>query len=467
VDELVDEMANEMTDGQAGPSAADLEKHVAAWLHNSVGPVISIERQGRWRPAWTAEVERDGETLALYVRGDRDSMEDNMLASKEAEVLLALEAAGIPVPHVYGVVDGYGAAVMDLLPGRANLATAVDDEERASVIDEYVEILARVHAIDPQVMRDIGLRSADTPEQLALGYFDSFFERYTANKRRPEPLIEFGIKWLRRNIPQQRPPAVPVLGDPGQFMFQDGRVTGILDVELMHIGDVAHDLGGLRLRDATEPFGDLRRVLRRYQAASGVALDADAIEFHTAQFALSVPMSLTGALHTPPPVPEILQYIDWFHQFSLCGIEAIAVLADVPLGDVSLPEPVTNPYTDVAAGLAATIESLPVDGDMASFQRRSTAQVARFCARVSTYGAAIMAEDLDDQAELLGRRYDDWQEGTAALEDYILAAGPEQDAALIGLLHRRVMRQMRLLEPVLSRTGYIAHLTPVAELLQG
>jgi hypothetical protein len=102
---------------------------------------------------------------------------------------------------------------------------------------------------------------------------------------------------------------------------------------------------------------------------------------------------------------------------------------------------------------------------MGNFQRYSTAQVARFCCRVSTFGAAIMDEDLEDQARLLGRRHDRWEEGAAALEDYILQAGPERDGELIGLLHRRVMRQMRLLEPVLVRAGHIAHLTPMADLL--
>jgi aminoglycoside phosphotransferase (APT) family kinase protein len=447
-------------------SAADVENQIAGWISASVGPVRSIERQGRWRPAWVVEAERDGEKLSLYVRGDRESMEDNMLVSKEAEVLQGLEACGIPVPHVYGVVDGCGVAVMDLLPGRANLATAVDDDERASVIDQYVDILARVHSIDPQMLRDIGLNSPETSRDLALGYFDTFLERYRGNKRRAEPLIEFGIKWLRRNVPEHRTRAAPVLGDPGQFMFQDGRVTGILDVELMHIGDVAHDLGGLRLRDVTEPLGDLRRVMRGYESATGVPLDANAVEFHTAQFALSVPLSLTGAVHTPPPVPEILQYIEWFHQYSLCAIEAMATLAEVGLEDVRLPTPKNDLYLDVTSGLAETIESLPVDGEMGHFQRRSTAQVARFCARARVFGAAIMAADLEEQAQVLGRRHDDWEDGAAALEGFILQAGPEHDAVLIRLLHRRVMRQMRLLEPVLVRAGHIAHLTPMAELLR-
>jgi aminoglycoside phosphotransferase (APT) family kinase protein len=427
--------------------------------------VLRIERQGRWRRAWFVDAEREGKQLSLYVRGDRDSMESTMLVSQEAQVLQALEAHGIPVPHVYGILEGCGA-VMDLLPGRCNLATAVDDAERASVIDQYVDILARVHAIDAQVLRDIGLPTPRTPEQVALGFFDTFVERYRRGKRRPEPLIEFSIQWLRGHVPSHRTLAGPVLGDPGQFMFDNGRVSGILDVELMHIGDVAHDLGGLRLKDVNEPFGDLGRLMRGYETATGQPLDVAAVEFHTAQFALSVPMSLTGAVHTPPPVPEILQYIEWFQQYSLCAIEAIATLAGVGLDDVALPDSTTNPYSHVIGGLAQTIDSLPISGQLGEYQRRSTAQIARFCERVSTFGSAITTVDLDDQAKLLERRHHDWQAADTALEEYILQADPELDEAIIGLLHRRVMRQMRLLEPVLMRTGHIAHLVPMSELMR-
>ena len=50
---------------------------------------------------------------------------------------------------------------------------------------------------------------------------------------------------------------------------------------------------------------------------------------------------------------------------------------------------------------------------------------------------------------LLGARPADRAAGDAALEEHVLAAGPERDAALLPVLHRRLQRHEWLVEPVL------------------
>ena len=57
-----------------------------------------------------------------------------------------LEADGIPVAHVYGWVDDPRAFVIDVVPGENNF-DASTDEQRVAVMDEYMGILARVHAL--------------------------------------------------------------------------------------------------------------------------------------------------------------------------------------------------------------------------------------------------------------------------------------------------------------------------------
>lgn len=67
------------------------DEAVRSWLESHLGPVRAFERQPRWRPAWFADVERDGTVMPLYVRGDRMGMEFSMSTYREAEVLQALE----------------------------------------------------------------------------------------------------------------------------------------------------------------------------------------------------------------------------------------------------------------------------------------------------------------------------------------------------------------------------------------
>lgn len=436
---------------------------VEAWIAHNIGPVRSIERQQRWRPAWFVTAERDGQDLRLYVRGDREGFGFASVGA-EATVLRVMKAHGIPVPSIHGEIPEASAVVMDWLPGAPNPCSATEAQQIDTVMDDYVDALVRAHGIDPRAFAAAGLQIPTDPDEVALGYFETFVSRYRDFKQRPEPLLEFAIGWLRRHVPTHRPTPRFVLGDTGQFMYADGRITGLIDVELAHIGDVFHDLAGLRLRNVTEPMGDLGRLLRRYEDRSGIPLDRAAIEFHTAKFALCTPLGVALLLHLDLPLTDIVQYIEWFHLLSLHAIESIARQADVALSTVSLPDPLPTSYSGAIAGLPAMIESLEVTPGIAEYQRASVASVALLSHRVNTYAHAVDAADLDDIAELLGTRPADRAAGDAALEHVVLTADPEQDAALIVLLHRRVMRQLLLIEPLLTG-GRIGHVTPLSDLL--
>jgi aminoglycoside phosphotransferase (APT) family kinase protein len=446
-----------------GLVAEDISDAVVDWISTKVGPIRSIDRQQRWRPAWFVTAERNGRPVRLYVRGNRDGF-GFAGVDAEAAILREMEDHGIPVPHVHGVIADGAAVVMDWLPGEADLGSAADAFEVDAVMDDYVDALVRAHRIDPAAFSHIGLRVPTDAHGIALDYFEGFVERYRSFKQRPEPLLEFAIGWLRRNPPTHRSTPRFVLGDTGQFMFADGRITGLLDVELAHVGDVSHDLAGLRLRNVTEPMGDLGRVLRRYAEVSGEPLDVASIEFHTAKFALCTPLGVALVLHLDLPLLDIVQYIEWFHQLSLHAIESIARLSDVQLAPVSLPAPVPSAYDGVIGELATLIESLDATPGIAEYQRGSVAAVARFCHRVSEFGDAIDGADLADIEATIGLRSTDRRAADEELEAFITAAAPEHDAVLIQLLHRRVMRQLLLLEPLMSG-GRIGHVTPLAELL--
>src|SRR3546814_4840713 len=66
-------------------------------------------------------------------------------------------------------------------------------------------------------------------------------------------MMEWALRWVSRNVPQDRSRTCLLHGDPGQFLFEEGRVTTLYDFEATHIGDPLHDLAALRLRHPTEP----------------------------------------------------------------------------------------------------------------------------------------------------------------------------------------------------------------------
>src|SRR5690606_5669530 len=99
-------------------TASDEDKLRARIEELTGGKMIAIERQIRWRPAWFADVEKDGEILHIHVRGDRES---DVLPfpdlKREADILATLEKHGIPAPHIYGMCDDPNAIIMEAVPG--------------------------------------------------------------------------------------------------------------------------------------------------------------------------------------------------------------------------------------------------------------------------------------------------------------------------------------------------------------
>src|SRR4051794_22716751 len=126
----------------------DEDARLAAWVEGTVGGrVTRIERIARWRPAWDLDLERDGRVLPLHARGEREPRiaMPNRIAD-EVAVHDLLEEHGLPVPHAYGLCDEPYALVMDRLSGLVDLAGA-SDTERDEVLEEYLELLARIYAI--------------------------------------------------------------------------------------------------------------------------------------------------------------------------------------------------------------------------------------------------------------------------------------------------------------------------------
>src|SRR3546814_2448830 len=70
-------------------------------------------------------------------------------------------------------------------------------------------------------------------------------------------------------------------------------------------------------------------------------------------------------------------------------------------------------------------------------------------------GGAVALRDREEVGQLLGEAFATAQAADEALEAFVFRAGPEQDAALIGLFHRRTMRALQMLRgypgPIVER----------------
>lgn len=428
------------------------ESAVRKWVEAQMGGrVVECSRQPRWRPAYFLELEREDERLLLYFRGDRGISDSSQYALEhEMTCLQVLEAQGIPVPHVFGFCSEPRGILMECSPGRADLSTAHDEQEEQSVQRHYMEILAQIHALDPEPFIQAGLKAPSDPDRLALADLPLWERGYRRAKSQPEPLIEFGLLWLKRNVPPPADSACFVCGDSGQFLFDDGRVTAVIDLELAHLGDPAEDLGALRSRDLSEPLGDLRRAIAAYEEFVGHPVDRFLIDYHTVRFSLTTPLATAPILTRARPGVDLIQYLCWFHVYSRAPMEVIAMARNIELAPPTLPGDTSNRHTPFFDDLSQRLTPTAARDGFSGYAGQTAYRTAVYLARLNRYGPALEADDIADINELLGTRYQDRDRADDALETWILNASAEADADLVRLLHRRCLRQEVLLEPVLG-----------------
>ncbi|MFN8626476.1 MAG: phosphotransferase [Candidatus Binatia bacterium] len=422
---------------------------VTAWLEAHVGgTVVRIARQPRWRPVWFADVDRDGERLALCVRGDRIDTPLIFPLDHEMRFQSLLHDRGIPTAKVYGWIDDPCAFVMDRVPGREDFAQATGDERRA-VVDDYLRILSRLHQLDLSPFLAAGIVRAPRPEDSGLIGMQRYERMFRGQKRHPEPFMEFCLGWWRRHPPDSKGRQAPVVWDSGQFHHGGGRVTALLDLELGHIGDPMMDLAAWRIRDTVIGYGDFRQLYDRYAELSGAPVDLEAMRLYYFAFTLTNQLAFAAALRDPPPESDLMMNLRWCGETNLFATEALAEYLDIELPAVEMP---AARRTSMAAGhehLVRLLRMLETDDAFVGYRARIGFRLARHLQRYDEIGESLADADLDDLHRLLGKRPATWPAGEAELERFVCAdaATGRHDEALIAVFHRRNLRAQMLLGP--------------------
>src|SRR4051794_38936547 len=168
------------------PDPDDDIRAITSWLTANVGgTVVRVTRQPRWRPVWFADVERDGEVLELCVRGDRLDMPLIFPLDHEMRLQATMHDHGIPAAKVYGFIDKPLAYVMDRVGGQPDFAKSTD-AQREAVVDDYLQVLARLHALDIGPFVENGVMRAPSPEESGMFGFSRYERVYRSVKVHPD-----------------------------------------------------------------------------------------------------------------------------------------------------------------------------------------------------------------------------------------------------------------------------------------
>jgi len=429
---------------------------VAAALQRHLGiTATEVRRQLRWRPTWFVDGEREGSPISVVVRGERVDTQAFPLRHEVAFHRI-LEAEGIPVPKVLGFIDELDAVILEKIPGKPDFA-GVPDAERDVIVDEYLQVLARIHALDIQPFVEAGITRAATPAESGVVGHWRMERLFREKKRQPDPFTEFVLGWLHRNPPESHGREAAIPWDTGQFHHDGGHLVAILDLEFGHIGDPMLDLTVWRMRDTLIPFGDFDKLYGRYEEISGTPVDMDAVKRHHIGATIGNQLMFGSAVVDPVPETDLMNNMQWNSETNLHTTEALAEYLDVELPTVETPQPRHTRQDATFDHLVGSLRRVSTDDEQLRHELRLAFRTARHLQRTNQIGDAIVAADLDDLAPLLGYRPETWQEGDAALEKFVLADAHtgQHDVALLQLFHKRNLRVHMQLGP--EGSSMVAH----------
>ena len=414
------------------------------------GRIVEGERQARWRPVFFLEVEReDGSRVPICYRGERSENRNHDAIRHEYNCFAALEKNGILVPKIYGYCEKTGGIVMAHSPGRHDLSTAESPAEFESVRNDFISILAQIHQLPTRDFEAFGLPLLETPRDLALGDSKSSIERYRKYKQRPDPGLEFLIDWCELNVPEHRTTCCFITGDSGQFIFEDGRVTAMLDMELAYLGDPLADLGGLFCRDLTEKVGSIDDAIEAYERETGAPVDRHVVLYHAIRFAMTTPLGTALTIAQPPRSAEYIQYLAWYLVYLRTPLELIAHREGLPLEAPEMPSGSESPYSVAHDALQERFEDFDTSGEFQAYEADGLRRLALYLRQGDRFGPELLALDLDDAERLLGHRPASWQARDAALESAVLESGGTRNAEFVRYFVRRLQREEWLLRPAM------------------
>jgi aminoglycoside phosphotransferase (APT) family kinase protein len=429
--------------------------NISEWIEKNVGgKVVSIQQLRRWRPIWRVELVHENKNKALLVKGVRAWACIDYSLMHEMQCMQVLEKNGIPVPHVYGMINTPEAFVMDWIdaderdPGL--IAQAIEEKsyinsDRWAASLEYMEVLVRMHNIP---VREFIKTEAGNPvgsENIALAHYNRYI-KMLEDRDAMDAIMEFFTRWIRKNAPRHRDRPAFLTGDCGQFLNTGKKLTTVLDVEIGHIGDPMYDLACFRGRHPVENMGDVPALFRHYQAASGEKIDLTVLAYHTVVFlaqAIIGPMIAMHEKHSGGDWVEGYLQVIFIARRALEGMgEILNIDLDAAVADIELPEAHIAPVEKMAFDkLLSEIETLPLSNEFAQWQRDVLASLPQFLISQVNYGRWLEQEDLKDVGNLVGKHPANIVEADQVLKEFVQNAEPENDDALVKLFYRRMRRQ--------------------------
>ena len=441
----------------------ELPEGVQEWIgevtHSRVTSAARIPG-GASREGWFVDVE-DPAAGPLYLRLDRrGTPADSGFHSLwvEAEVFRSLYGTGVTVPRVIAVHPETECFLAERIPGATWFYRIRDPDEQVRVARDFIANLAALHRLDPRKLDLPSLGPLLPADELVRADLSRMRVRATGPDGAIDPLVDVCLGWLERNVPDYAGPVVLVQGDtgPGNFLYEDGRVTAVVDWELAHLGDPMDDIAWLSLRTVQDTFTHFPDRLREYEELSGHTIDPARVWYYRLCAETRLLAANRGGARAAPDEDEDkdrsggrdpgnpLIYGMLHRRLTL---EALARVAGIELAETPLPAP--DGPGDHNAVYDACLEALQtivprVTDPLAQQWSKGIVRALKYLKEVDRSGAACAAAEVADLTGLLGEAPASLPAGRDAVAAAV-RAGRVDSQDYIRYLWRRTQRDDHLM----------------------
>jgi aminoglycoside phosphotransferase (APT) family kinase protein len=424
-------------------STPQLPPAIEAWVAAVTGEAVSAATQipAGGRTGWFVDVGGGAASRELFLqigRGLQDGESSFQGFETEAEVYRALAPHGLPVPKVWGVDAALDVLLVDRIPGTVWFQAPKDPAEQLSVAQDFIRHLATWHRIGAAQLDLPSFGPVKSWREHQLDQLEGI-ERMmdVAARGRPlDPLITESMRWLRANVPDADGPVVLVQGDtgPGNFLYKDGRVTGIIDWELAHLGDPMDDIAWLSWRTTQHSFTHFPDRLREYEAISGIKVDPSRVKYYRLNaFGRLGPMfglpsmGLSDSHDLVGDVPQAVNraadgsalILSMLHRRMRLEATSDAMGLDRPDRTVDeAPEPAHDAMYDRI--LDELRDMVPrIEDRTAANSAKAIARQVKYLRELDRNGALFGSQEMDDLAQLLGTSPSGLSSGRRALVEAV------------------------------------------------
>ena len=415
----------------AGPTASEAE--LVLWVESVIGGTVTS-----WRPisggnrcqSWAVGL--SGATRpGVYLRYQppRPPSAEPYTVWREAEIYRLVGGSATRAPRLLAVHPDHQAIITELKPGRADFRSLEDTPEKMRIAFDFIEAIAHLHRLKIPAAPLLGFAEGMTIADSVRAELDNWYAMYSETGS-PDPLTEFAMEWLSENVPEPTESPVLVHGDagPGNFLFEEGEMTALIDWELAHPGDPMEDLAWFSMRNVMEPVPDFLACIRHYEAQAGRPVDLQRILYHrvfvSARVVIIRHRNVTG-LPGNSIVSRALNrrlLVDALAEAT--GVK-LAAPSQVEAADTSQ----TALYDGVLDALRDDIASVSRDNGIVAAAKNS-AKVVKFLREIDRLGPLVAQSERAGLAGLLGHPVTKLRDGRDELLARIRAKALSFDAVL-------------------------------------